>query len=52
MHELVSYGIGRYEDWKNSSFPLKLTDDENADQCCNDIEKCPHMFVLACLMDR
>lgn len=52
MHELVSYGIGRYEDWKNSSSPLKPTDDENANQCYNDIERYPHMFVLACLMDR
>lgn len=52
MHELVGYGIGRYEEWKNAPSPLKPTDDENANQCYNDIERYPHMFVLACLMDR
>lgn len=52
MHELVSYGVGRYEDRKNSSTPLKPTGTKNADKYYNDIDRYPHIFVLVCLMDR
>ena len=31
---------------------VKFTDNEEADGLCKDLEKHPHAFVLACLMDR
>lgn len=52
MHELVSYGIGRYDERKNALPLLKPTDNENIDKYYNDIDRYPHVFVFACLMDR
>lgn len=31
---------------------VHLVDDEEQNKFLNDLEKCPHAFVLACLMDR
>lgn len=52
MHELVSYGIKWYEELRNGTAALKPTSDDDANRHYNDIEEYPHMFVLACLMDR
>jgi endonuclease III len=50
MEQIVQIGKQRFNESKRTTF--NPTNDLNADVLLNDIEKNPHVFVLACLMDR
>ncbi len=52
MHELVKVGIERYNDLKRTIVRHEPTKDNAADEYYNDLAKYPHIYVLACLMDK
>ncbi len=51
MHKLVEIGIEVFNE-KKMIQRHKFTDNSDADRYLNDIKNYPHIFVLACLMDR
>jgi hypothetical protein len=48
--KIVQIGIDRFKNTKRGFVDFSRT--EKADKLLNDIENNPHVFVLACLMDR
>lgn len=51
MHKLVEIGIEVFKEKKEIQ-RHKYSNNPTADEYLNDIKKYPHMFVLACLMDK
>ena len=50
MEKIVQIGINRFKNIKREF--LEFANEEKANIILNDIERNPHVFVLACLMDR
>jgi len=50
MEKIVQIGIDRLNHSKREF--IQFTFDERADKLMNDIDNNPHVYVLACLMDR
>jgi len=50
MEKIVKILINKYREYKKNPDPF--VDDIEANKLLNDIENNPHVFVLACLMDR
>ncbi len=52
MHKIVKIGKARFKNLKNTIVRHQPTLDNDADNYYNDIENYPHIYVLACLMDK
>jgi endonuclease III len=50
MEKIVEIGLNRFKELNRQK--VHFVDDERANDLLNDIEKNPHVYVLACLMDR
>jgi len=51
MEEIVKIGIKRFKGIKPAE-PVHFVNDKKANNLLNDIKRNPHVYVLACLMDR